>query len=175
MNVACTQCGTTSPPGNRFCGLCGSPLPPSPGNLPASARPTAAPSPPPTSPTPWASTNLSPCWQCGNAVDPIHQASCPTCGAILGMATAGPGVGPPTAAAASQPFGSPSFGAPPTALVSPPPPFTQPQPVGSTAAGARRRRSEPLVSGVVLTIIVAIVIILLLAIVGIVAGQAIGR
>jgi ABC-type dipeptide/oligopeptide/nickel transport system permease subunit len=60
----------------------------------------------------------------------------------------------------------------------PPPPFTQsesaPQLAGTSGTG-RRRRSEPLVSGVVLTIIVAIVIILLLAIVGIFAGQALGR
>jgi hypothetical protein len=42
------------------------------------------------------------------------------------------------------------------------------------APGPRHRR-EPLVSGVLLTVMVAIGIVLVLAVVGIVAGQAIGR
>jgi hypothetical protein len=49
-------------------------------------------------------------------------------------------------------------------------PFAAPAP-----AGADRPRREPLVSGPLLTIIVAIVIVLVLAVLGILAGQALGR
>ncbi len=189
MNVACTQCGTPSPPGNRFCGLCGTPLPPSPGNLPPSTRyapsapsaPSAPPgyAPPPYEPPPQAppvaappvSGASTPCWQCGTAVDPLRQPACPICGAHLVMAAPGASTpamaGPPQAGFDTSPplpYGSP--GSPP----GPPPPFA----VAGPATDPGRRR-EPLVSGALLTVVVAIGIVLVLAVVGIIAGQAIGR
>jgi hypothetical protein len=166
MNVACTQCGTPSAPGNRFCGRCGTPLPPSPGNLPRSTQSGYA--PPGVSPT--GAAVSTPCWQCGTAVDPLRQPACPTCGASLGV----PATAPATSVMAGPPqagFGPPPspFG-PPSAAPGPPPPFAVTEP-----APAPRSRREPLVSGVAITIVVAIGIVLVLAVVGIVAGQAIGR
>ena len=181
MNVACTQCGTASAPGHRFCGHCGTPLPPSPGNLPASTRfaPGVPMAPPEAGPPAYAPPAAgppvggasTPCWQCGTAVDPLHQPACPICGANLVM----PAPGPLTPAMAGPPqagFGasSPASFGPPGAPPGPPPPFAVAGP-----APASRRRREPLVSGVLLTVIVAIGIVLVLAVVGIIAGQAIGR
>jgi hypothetical protein len=91
----------------------------------------------------------TPCWQCGTAVDALRHPSCPTCGATLGVVPVGPPVSSPPIA---------------------PPPFVGPVP--APAAGPRR---EGLVSGSLLTVIVAIVIVLVLAVLGILAGQAIGR
>jgi hypothetical protein len=174
MNVPCTQCGTPSPPGNRFCGRCGSPLPPSAGNLASSARPTHA--PPGTAPpaaAPPTIGNPTPCWQCGTAVDPLHQASCPACGANLALSSAVAPAGP--AVASGTFFADPGGAGPPAAPLGPPPPAAGPPPPFVGEPTAPRSRREPLVNGVVVTIIVAIVIVLVLAVAGIIAGQAIGR
>ena len=104
MNVACTQCGAPSLRGNRFCGRCGSPLPPSTGNLPTStpgSPPQRAPAP--IAPGATTQASASPCWQCGGPVDLLHQVTCANCGARLVA-------GPPEAAAVPS-YSTPQPGA----------------------------------------------------------------
>jgi hypothetical protein len=158
MNVACTQCGAPSLRGNRFCGRCGSPLPPSTGNLPTStlgSPPQPAPARVRSGATSQASA--SPCWQCGGPVDLLHQVTCANCGARLVA-------GPPQSAAVPA-YAAPDPGAP--------------TPTATPATGALLTDvapavpKEPLLNGAALTLIVAILIVLALAIAGIVAGQAI--
>jgi len=157
MTVTCTQCGSGSPPGNRFCGQCGAPLPPSPGNLPVSARWTQEPSSP--APAGWGAA--TPCWGCGNAVDPTRQPACPTCGAAL--------------TAPAQPAMVPSAPRPaPQTPLGPPPPIAFPAASSPHPPDAPPRRDSA-ISGLVLTAVVAIGIVLVLAVLGILAGQVIGR
>ncbi len=164
MNVACTQCGSVSPPGNRFCGRCGTPLPPSPGNLPASARTSML-----RPDAPAVSGVRAPCWQCGAAVDPLREPICANCGATLSSNALG--AAPPVEPAPVAP--APPGPAPAAVGWTDPAPYGGYAPAGPTTAAPRAPR-ERLVSGPVFTIVAAIVIVLALAIAGIVAGQTLG-
>lgn len=163
MNVACTQCGAPSLGGNRFCGRCGSPLPPSTGNLPTStlgSPPQRAPGPIPPGPT--SQVPASPCWQCGGPVDLLHQVTCANCGARLVA-------GPPEGAAVPAYSPPPAGAATPTAVAT----VATGALLTDVASAAPAVPKEPLLNGAALTLIVAILIVLALAIAGIVAGQAI--
>ncbi len=99
MTLTCVQCATPNPGGNRFCGRCGAPLPPSPAN-----RGDA-----PLGPT---------CRQCAT---PVADAPwCPRCGATTGAGTVPPGPPAPAAATPSAPPVSPATPAPPPATPAPP-------------------------------------------------------
>jgi hypothetical protein len=95
----------------------------------------------------------------GGAPDPGTLTAPPyAIGAAIPTVPPGPpSFGPETPAPGSLPLG----GSTPVAAVERP--------------TSTRRRQESLVSGPLLTILVAIVIVLVLAVLGIVAGQAIGR